>query len=79
MGEQKEMQYRGYYAKYRYDETLEIWYGKTRIRFLADTGAVPKTRNSISQEQEIAFASMSRVNLEEQFHAIVDKALNLKT
>lgn len=34
MGDKKEMQYRGYYAVYRYDENLEIWYGKTRVAYL---------------------------------------------
>lgn len=87
MGDKKEMQYRGYYAVYRYDENLEIWYGKTRVAYLPDsedaepkrvlshtpsTGSLPKTPNSRTLEHEVAFASMNRVDLEKQFRAIVE-------
>lgn len=87
MGDKKEMQYRGYYAVYRYDENLEIWYGKARVAHLPDsedtepkrvlrhtlaTGSSPETPNSRPFEYEVAFASMNRVDLEKQFRAIVE-------
>lgn len=87
MGDKKEMQYRGYYAVYRYDENLEIWYGKTRVAYLPNaeeaepkrvlrhifaTGSSPEMPNSRPFEYEVAFASMNRVDLEKQFRAIVE-------